>query len=68
MRRTSICGALETLLIDEKELLNHMAKEINQRANKEGCEVRADNKINKLFNNQLTLAKEIDWRTEYLRR
>ena len=65
MRRTSICGALETLLIEERAIKSH-GIEIIRELIKEGCEVRADNKINKLFNNQLTLAKEIDWRTEYL--
>ena len=33
-----------------------------------GCEVRVDNKINKLFKNKLKNAKEIDWKTEYLDR
>ena len=31
-----------------------------------GCEVRVDNKINKLFKNKLKSAREIDWKTEYL--
>ena len=65
MRRTSICGAVETLLIDEKALKSH-AKEIIQSLIKSGCEVRVDNKINKLFNNKLKVAKEKDWKTEYL--
>ena len=65
MRRTSICGALETLLIDEKALKSH-GKVIIQTLISSGCEVRVDNKINKLFNNKLKKAKEIDWKTEYL--
>ena len=65
MRRTSICGALETLLIDEKALKSH-GKVIIQTLISSGCEVRVDNKINKLFNNKLNKAKEIDWKTEYL--
>ncbi len=65
MRRTSICGAVETLLIDEKALKSH-AKEIINSLIKLGCEVRVDSKINKLFNNKLKTAKEKDWRTEYL--
>ena len=32
-----------------------------------GCEVVVDNKINRLFKNKLKLAKEIDWKTEYLK-
>ena len=65
MRRTSICGAVETLLIDEKALKTHGIEIINF-LKKNGCEVRADNKINKLFKYKLNVAKEKDWRTEYL--
>ena len=65
MRRTSICGAVETLLIDEKAVNSH-AKKIIQSLINSGCEVRADNKINKLFKGKLKKAKERDWRTEYL--
>ena len=65
LRRTSICGAVETLLIEEKALKTH-AKEIVNSLMESGCEVRVDNKINKLFQNKLKLAKEKDWRTEYL--
>ena len=65
MRRTSICGALETLLIDEKALNSH-GKIIIQSLISSGCEVYVDRKINKIFKNKLKNAKEIDWRTEYL--
>ncbi len=65
MRRTSICGAVETLLIEEKALKTHGVEIINSLINS-GCEVRVDNKINKLFKNKLKLAKEKDWKTEYL--
>ena len=65
MRRTSICGAAETLLIEEKALNTH-AKEIINSLMNSGCEVRVDNKINRLFKNKLKLAKEKDWKTEYL--
>jgi glutamate-5-semialdehyde dehydrogenase len=65
MRRTSICGAVETLLIDEKAINSH-AKEIIQSLISEGCEVRVDNKINRLFKGKLKKAREKDWRTEYL--
>ena len=65
MRRTSICGAAETLLIDENAINSH-AKEIIQSLIDLGCEVRVDNKINKLFKGKLKKAKEKDWRTEYL--
>ncbi len=65
MRRTSICGAVETLLIDEKAINSHV-KEIIQSLIDEGCEVRVDTKINKFFNGKLKKAKEKDWKTEYL--
>jgi len=65
MRRTSICGAVETLLIEEQALNTHAKKIINSLIDS-GCEVRVDNKINKLFKNKLKLTKEKDWKTEYL--
>jgi glutamate-5-semialdehyde dehydrogenase len=65
MRRTSICGAVETLLIDEKAMNTH-TKEIVKSLINAGCEVRVDNRINKLFKGKLKKAKEKDWRTEYL--
>ena len=65
MRRTSICGAVETLLIEEKAVSSHAKEIINSLVNL-GCEVRVDNKINKLFNGKLKKAQELDWKTEYL--
>ena len=66
MRRTSICGAVETLLIDSKSLKKH-AIPIIEKLTSLGCEVVVDKKINQLFKNKFKLAKEIDWKTEYLR-
>ena len=65
MRRTSICGAVETLLIDEK-IINSNAKEIVQSLINSGWEVRVDKKINRLFKEKLKKANEKDWKTEYL--
>ena len=65
MRRTSICGAVETLLISEKILSSHIKEIINALIDS-GCEVRVDKKINKIFGYKLKTAKEIDWKTEYL--
>ena len=65
MRRTSICGALETLLINDKILKTKGVKVINSLI-KNGCEVVVDKKINKFFDNKLKLARELDWKTEYL--
>ena len=65
LRRTSICGALETLLINDKVLKTKAIKIINSLI-ENGCDVVVDEKINKYFNNKLKLAKEDDWKTEYL--
>jgi glutamate-5-semialdehyde dehydrogenase len=65
MRRTTICGAVETLLIDSKSLKKHAIPIINKLTSL-GCEIVVDKKINQLFKNKFKLAKEIDWKTEYL--
>jgi len=65
MRRTTICGAVETLLIDSRSLKKH-ALPIIAKLTSLGCEVVVDKKINQLFKNKFKLAKEIDWKTEYL--
>jgi len=65
MRRTSICGAVETLLIDSKAIKKHAIPIINKLTSL-GCEVVVDKRINKVLKNKYKLAKEIDWRTEYL--
>tara|TARA_B100000586_G_scaffold108646_1_gene77983 strand:- start:3210 stop:4451 length:1242 start_codon:yes stop_codon:yes gene_type:complete len=65
MRRTSICGALETLLINERIISSHGTKIINALID-EGCEVRVDNNINKYFDYKLKKATKQDWKTEYL--
>ncbi len=65
MRRTSICGALETLLIQKSAIRSHGIPIIKSLL-KTGCEVRADKLINKVFGNKLKKVREIDWKTEYL--
>ena len=65
MRRTSICGAVETLLIDQKSLKKH-AKPIINELESLGCKIVVDKKINQIFKNKFKIAKEIDWKTEYL--
>ncbi len=65
MRRTSICGAVETLLVEEKALKSHAKEIINALLNL-GCEVRADKKVNELFKGKLKKTTEKDWKTEYL--
>ena len=65
MRRTSICGAVETLLIDSNSLKKH-AEPIINKLESLGCKIVVDKKINKIFKNKFNIAKDIDWKTEYL--
>lgn len=64
MRRVSVCGAAETLLIDRAALDTHL-KAITDRLFDLGCEVRGDAEIQKR-DPRVTPATEKDWRTEYL--
>jgi len=64
MRRTGICGALETLLID-KRINDKFAPIIIDKLIEEGCHIKGDSDIKKIVNS-IELATEIDWQTEYL--
>jgi glutamate-5-semialdehyde dehydrogenase len=64
MRRTGICGATETLLIDRavaKELVVQILDDLAAK----GCEIRADDAVWALYP-AAKPATEEDWRTEYL--
>lgn len=63
MRRTGICGATETLLIDEKIASNILPK-IADALNAAGCELRGDDKARAIT--PMNIASEEDWSTEYL--
>lgn len=62
MRRTGICGAAETVLIDDS--FAH-AGELVKALLDAGCAVRGDEKIRAL-DARVTAAAESDWYTEYL--
>jgi glutamate-5-semialdehyde dehydrogenase len=64
MRRTGICGALETLLCDSavaQELLPPIIRDLLAA----GCEVRGDAVVQAL-DDRVLAASDADWRTEYL--
>ncbi len=61
MRRTSVCGAMETLLIDRAFL--HPGSVINALANM-GCELRGTPDVAAL-DDRVKLASDEDWGTEY---
>jgi glutamate-5-semialdehyde dehydrogenase len=65
MRNTSICGAAETLLIDKGCLKTHL-RPILQLLSISGCKIIGDKIVQKNYLGSVSLAKEQDWRTEYL--
>ena len=64
MRRTSICGATETLLVDRAVLTSHGLPILEDLA-KAGCEIRGDDAVRAVFP-AAKPATEEDWKTEYL--
>jgi glutamate-5-semialdehyde dehydrogenase len=64
MRRTSICGAAETLLLDRAILKSHGLPILEDLA-KAGCEIRGDEAVRAVFA-AAKPASEEDWKTEYL--
>lgn len=64
MRRVGVCGATETLLIDEAAVKSMLPKLADVLA-KAGCEMRGDEKAQKA-DKRIKAATEEDWVTEYL--
>ena len=64
MRRASVCGAAETLLLDRAILKSHGLPILEDLA-KAGCEIRGDEAVRGVFA-AAKPATEEDWRTEYL--
>ena len=64
MRRVSVCGAAETLLVDRAALDTHLLP-VLAKLHELGCEVRGDAEVQKR-DPQAVAASEKDWRTEYL--
>lgn len=64
LRRTGICGALETLLVDEAVAASHLPAIVKALQDK-GCEIRGDARVAELCDNVVP-ATEDDWSTEYL--
>ena len=64
MRRTGICGAAETLLVDRACVGTHLAPIVLDLL-EAGCEVRGDATVQKV-DSRVKPAAEEDWYTEYL--
>lgn len=66
MRRTGICGATETLLVDRTALETHLPNVLQALASA-GCEIRGDETIQALDSGaEVKEAVAQDWDTEYL--
>ena len=64
MRRTGVCGAAETLLVDQaisKDAIPIFVKKLKQA----GCRLKGD-KETTLIDKTIALASEEDWKSEYL--
>jgi glutamate-5-semialdehyde dehydrogenase len=64
LRRTGICGATESLLIDEA-ITDKMLPELLESLHAAGCEIRGDEKAQSI-DSRIIAASAEDWATEYL--
>ncbi|WP_244616927.1 glutamate-5-semialdehyde dehydrogenase [Starkeya sp. HF14-78462] len=64
LRRTSVCGAAETLLVDRADAGRLLAPLVTMLLD-EGCEVRGDAQA-QAVDTRVKPASDEDWRTEYL--
>lgn len=64
MRRTGICGAAETLLVDAAAVDTHLVP-VLESLHEQGCEIRGDQAVVQHFAAAVA-AKQEDWSTEFL--
>ncbi len=64
MRRTGVCGAAETLLIDRSIMASHALAILKDLA-EAGCQIRGDEAVCAIFP-EATEATDEDWSSEYL--
>jgi glutamate-5-semialdehyde dehydrogenase len=64
MRRTGVCGAAETLLVDRAAAATNL-KPLVEMLIESGCEVRGDDAVQKI-DARVKPASDEDWDTEYL--
>ncbi len=64
MRRTSVCGAAESILFD-RAILPTLGKDILSDLDEAGCAIRGDAAVRAVFP-KATAANDADWSTEYL--
>ncbi|HEX6015914.1 MAG TPA: glutamate-5-semialdehyde dehydrogenase [Geminicoccaceae bacterium] len=64
LRRTGVCGATETLLVD-RDAAEHLLPPVLDALIAGGCAVRGDEEVRRLESRAVPATEE-DWRTEYL--
>jgi glutamate-5-semialdehyde dehydrogenase len=64
LRRTGVCGATETLLVDRAVAETHLAPLVTDLLDA-GCEVRGDG-MTQAADRRVVGVAEVDWQTEYL--
>lgn len=64
LRRTGVCGAAETLLVERAAIATHLPRLVKALLER-GCEVRGDAEAQKV-DTRVKPATEEDWATEYL--
>ena len=64
MRRTGICGAAETVLVDA-DVASRLLPDVCKALFEAGCEIRGDENVVSLISGAIK-ASEADWSTEYL--
>ena len=65
LRNTSICGATETILLHEK-IVKKFCNPILRKLEENSCKIYGDHFLNKHYKGKISIAKEVDWSTEYL--
>ncbi len=64
MRRTGICGAAETVLVD-RSAADRLLVPLCAALSEAGCEIRGDDEVQKIISSAVA-ASDADWSTEYL--
>tara|TARA_B100001093_G_scaffold209465_1_gene201166 strand:- start:3823 stop:5073 length:1251 start_codon:yes stop_codon:yes gene_type:complete len=65
LRNTSICGATETILFHEK-IIKKFCNPILENLELNGCKIKGDKKIRKIYKGNISKTTEKDWSKEYL--
>ncbi len=64
-QRPSVCNATETLLV-HRSIAKRALPAVCAELEAQGCELRGDRETQKIVGSNVRLAKEEDWKTEYL--